>query len=160
ATVTIGCGPATNVVVVNATTITATSPACPVGTGNVTVTNPDTGTGTLPGGFRFGAPSPTVGGVSPNHGPSTGRTPVTITGTNFGAGASVLFGTRPGTNTQVVNPTTLTTLVPPSSTAGAVTVTVQNTDGRNGTLPNGFTYNNTPSACVGDADCDGLPDTC
>jgi hypothetical protein len=160
ATVTIGCAAATNVSVVNATTITAVTPACAEGTGNVTVTNTDTGTGTLAGGFRFGAPSPTVGGVSPNSGPSTGGTLVTITGTNFGAGAAVTFGTNPGTDTQVINPTTITTRVPPSSVAGGVDVKVQNSDGHNGTLANGFTYSNSPNVCVGDADCDGLPDSC
>lgn len=160
ATVTIGCAAATNVNVVNATTITAVTPACAEGTGNVTVTNTDTGTGTLAGGFRFGAPSPTVGGVSPNGGPSNGGTLVTITGTNFGAGAAVTFGTNPGTDTQVINPTTITTRVPPSAVAGGVDVKVQNTDGHSGTMGNGFTYSNSPSVCVGDADCDGLPDSC
>jgi hypothetical protein len=160
ATLTIGCGAATSVVVVNATTITGITPACPEGTANVVVTNPDTGTATLGGGFRFGSPLPTVGSVTPNSGSSNGGTSVTISGTNFGAGAAVTFGANPGTNTQVLNPTTLTTLTPPGAGAGAVTVTVQNTDGHTGSLPNGFTYTNTPNVCVGDSDCDGLPDSC
>jgi hypothetical protein len=160
ATVTIGCGQATGVVVVNATTITAITPACPESTANVTITNTDGGTATLPGGYRFGAPTPTVGNVSPNNGPTSGGTPVTIFGTNFSAGAAVTFGSNPGTNTQVLNPTTLTTVTPPSGVAGAVSVRVQNTDGKFGTATNAFTYNASSNLCVGDTDCDGLTDQC
>jgi hypothetical protein len=85
---------------------------------------------------------------------------VTITGTNFGNGATVMFGTQPGTNTHVISPTALTTVTPPGAGAGAVAATVQNTDGHSGTLSNAFVYNNTPNVCVGDSDCDGLPDSC
>ena len=51
ARVTIGGLPAGNVVVVNSTTITANTPALPVGAADVTITNPDTGTITSTGGF-------------------------------------------------------------------------------------------------------------
>jgi hypothetical protein len=43
--------PAGNVVVVDSTTITANTPALPVGPADVTITNPDTGTITSTGGF-------------------------------------------------------------------------------------------------------------
>jgi len=53
ATVTIGGAAATSVVVVSATSITAVTPAHSPATVNVTVTNPDTSTFTLTGGFVY-----------------------------------------------------------------------------------------------------------
>jgi hypothetical protein len=81
---------------------------------------------------------PTVSGVSPNNGPTTGGTAVTITGTNFASGATVIFGTVAATNVVVVSGTQITATTPPGS-AGAVTVTVT-VNGQSGSLPNGFTY--------------------
>jgi acid phosphatase len=56
ATINIGGTAATNVNVVNSTTINATTPAHAAGTVNVMVTNPDAQTGTLTNGFTFTAP--------------------------------------------------------------------------------------------------------
>jgi hypothetical protein len=53
ATVTIGGAAATNVVVVNSTTITAKTPAHAGGTVNVVVTNTDTGSSTLVNGYTY-----------------------------------------------------------------------------------------------------------
>jgi hypothetical protein len=53
ATVTFGGAPATNVVVVNATKITAKTPAHAPGVVNVTVTNPDATTATLVNGYTY-----------------------------------------------------------------------------------------------------------
>jgi hypothetical protein len=53
ATVTFGGAAATNVVVVSATSITATTPAHAVGTVNVAVTNPDSSSGTANGAFTY-----------------------------------------------------------------------------------------------------------
>ena len=55
ATVTFGGVPATNVVVVNSTTITATTPAGNAGGAAVTVTNPGGQTGSLANGFTYNA---------------------------------------------------------------------------------------------------------
>src|SRR6185369_3988264 len=54
ATVALGGTPATNVVVVSSTSITAKTGAHASGAVNVTVTNTDTSTGTLVGGFTYG----------------------------------------------------------------------------------------------------------
>ncbi len=59
ATVAIGGTSATGVTVVNDTTITATTPAGTAGAKDLVVTNPDTQTGTLAGGFTY-ASAPTV----------------------------------------------------------------------------------------------------
>ena len=137
ATVTFGAAAATNVVVVNATTITATTPAGGAGAVTVTVTDPGGQSGSLASGFTYIAP-PTVSSVAPNSGSAAGGTAVTITGTNFAAGATVTFGAAAATNVVVVNATTITATTPAGS-AGAVAVTVT-ANGRSGSLTNGFTY--------------------
>ena len=84
ATVTFGSAAATNVVVVSSTSITATTPAGSAGAVTVTVTVSGQ-SGSLANGFTYVVP-PTVTSVSPNSGPTTGGTAVTITGTNFAVG--------------------------------------------------------------------------
>ena len=101
ATVTFGGTAATNVVVVNSTTITATTPAGSAGAVTVTVTVSGQ-SGSLTNGFTY-VVAPTVSSVSPNSGPTAGGTAVTITGTNFAAGATVKFGGTAATNVVVVN---------------------------------------------------------
>jgi fibronectin type 3 domain-containing protein len=83
--------------------------------------------------------SPTVNSVSANSGPTAGGTAVTISGTNFAAGATVAFGGAAATNVVVVSGTQITATTPPG-TVGAATVTVTNPGAQSGSLPNGFTY--------------------
>ena len=136
ATVKFGSTAATNVVVVSSTSITATTPAGSAGAATVTVTNSNGLSGSLTSGFTYAAP-PTVSSVSPNSGSTAGGTAVTITGTNFAAGATVTFGCA-ATNVAVVNSTTITATTP-AGNAGAVTVTVT-VNGQSGSLASGFTY--------------------
>ncbi len=82
--------------------------------------------------------APAVSSVSPNSGPTAGGTAVTITGTNFTAGATVTFGGTAATNVAVSG--TQITATAPAGSAGAVTVTVTNPGAQSGSLPNGFTY--------------------
>src|ERR1019366_3912614 len=117
ATVTFGGTAATNVVVVNSTTITATTPAGSAGAVTVTVTNPGGQSGSLANGFTYVVP-PTVSSVSPNSG-STG-------------------GGTAATNVVVVNSTTITATTPAGS-VGAVMVTVT-VSGQSGSLSSGYTY--------------------
>ncbi|HVU48850.1 MAG TPA: IPT/TIG domain-containing protein [Terracidiphilus sp.] len=136
-TVTFGGAAATNITVVNSTTITATTPAGSAGAATVTVTNSNGLNGNLTSGFTYVSP-PTVTGVSPNSGSTSGGTSVTITGTNFTSGATVTFGSASATNVVVVNSTTITATAPAGS-AGAVTVTVT-VAGQSGSISSGFTY--------------------
>jgi len=136
ATVTFGGAAATNVVVVSSTSITATTPAGSAGAVTVTITV-NGQSGSLAGSFTY-LGSPTVTSISPNSGPTGGGTAVTITGTNFAAGATVTFGGTAATNVAVVNSTTITATTPAGS-AGAVTVTVT-VSGQSGSLTSGFTY--------------------
>jgi len=67
---------------------------------------------------------PTVTGVSPTTGPTSGGTQVTISGNGFVAPSKAYFGGAVATNVTVVNSTTITATSPANSTAGSVDVTV------------------------------------
>jgi hypothetical protein len=138
ATVTVGGTAATGVTVVNATTITATTPAHAAGAADIVVTNSDSQTETLAAGFTFYA-APTVTAVSPASGPTTGSTAVTITGTGFQPGATVSVGGTAATSVTVVDATTITATTP-AQAAGAADVVVTNSDSQAGTLAGGFTF--------------------
>ncbi len=133
---TIGGLAATNMVVVNSTTLTAITPAGTAGVKTVSVSTPS-GTGSLEGGFTYLA-LPTISSVSPSSGPVTGGTPITITGTNLLGTTGVTVGSTPATNVSLVNLTTLTAITP-AGTAGQRTVSVS-TPGGTANLANGFTY--------------------
>jgi hypothetical protein len=94
------------------------------------------------------ATAPTVTGVTPNTGPSSGGTTVTITGTGFTCVTGVKFGTTPAATFTVVNGTTITATSPPG-TPGTVDVTVTSC---NGTSPTGtgdqFTFTGASSTAT------------
>jgi hypothetical protein len=81
----------------------------------------------------------TVTAVTPPSGTSLGGTSVTIAGTGFNSGATVTFGGSSATNVVVVNSTQITAKTP-AHAAGAVNVTVTNTNATFATLTNGYTY--------------------
>lgn len=134
ATATFGGNSATNVTLVNSTTITATTPAGSAGAVNVVITNPGGQFSTLSNGFTYIDPPPTVSGISPASGTSNGGTTVTITGANFQTGAAITFGNSAATNVTVVNTTTITATTPANPSGGAVNVTVTNPDTQTATL--------------------------
>ncbi len=122
--------------------ITATSPAHAAGTTDVTVT---TANGTSPSSSAdqytyVTAGPPAVTGVSPNSGPSTGGTSVTITGTGFTGASTVSFGTVPAPSFTVVSDTTITVSSPPAmpGTVDVKVTTPQGTSAANGA--DQFTY--------------------
>jgi hypothetical protein len=138
ATVAFGTASATSVTVVNATTMTATTPAGSAGVATVTVTNPDGQKGSRAAAFTYVA-QPTLTGVSPGSGPIAGGTTLTITGTNFSAGSTVNLSGTPATNVTVVSATSITA-VTPALREGATDVTVVNALGQSATRVNGFNY--------------------
>jgi hypothetical protein len=131
---------ATSVVVVNPTTITATTPAHTAGLKDVVVMNPDQQMGTLKNGYTYvgGPPPVTVAAISPNGGTTAGGTAVTITGTNFVAPATVTLGGTAATAVVVANASTITATTP-AHAAGTVGVSVQSNT-QTGTLPSGYFY--------------------
>jgi IPT/TIG domain len=95
----------------------------------------------------FAAPTLVANPVSPASGFDSGGDTVTITGTNFAAGAVVLFGaagTPPtgisGVNCTVTAPTTISCTTP-ADVHGPKDVSVINPDGKFATAVGGFTYN-------------------
>ncbi len=84
--------------------------------------------------------APTVTGVTPTQGSSSGGTPVTVLGANFQVGATVQFGSAQTTVVTFNSPTSLSTTTPASSSQGLVNVTVTNPDAQSAVLPNGFNY--------------------
>jgi hypothetical protein len=64
---------------------------------------------------------------------------VTITGTDFGPGATVLFGAIPAQSVTFINANTLS-VVAPVHNGGTYGVTVTNPDGQAGTLAGGITF--------------------
>jgi acid phosphatase len=132
---------ATNVNVAGSTTITAVVPAHSSGSVNVVVANPGGQSVTSTGGYTYAStPAPTVSAVNPTSGPTAGGTSITITGTNFAAGATVTVGGTAATGVIVNNSTTITATTP-AHAAGTVDVVVTNSNGQSGSKTNAFTYN-------------------
>lgn len=127
------------------TSITVTAPSASLNVPvDVIVTNPDAQQATRVDGFRYLFPGPTVSAVSPSSGPSSGGTSITITGTNFVAGPSVLVGGNPATGVVRVSATQISAVVP-AGTPGLADVLVSNSDGQSATLVGSFTYIAPPS---------------
>ena len=87
------------------------------------------------------ASGPTINTVAPNHGETTGGTPMTINGSGFVNGGSlgVTFGGNAATSVVFVNSSTIT-CVTPAHIAGLVDVVVTNGDGQPTTAVNSFTF--------------------
>lgn len=85
------------------------------------------------------AAAPTVTGVSPPSGSTSGGTSVTISGTGFQYYATVTIGGVNATNVTTVNSTTITATTG-AHAAATVNVVVQNPDSQTGMLANGYTY--------------------
>jgi len=100
----------------------------------------------------------TLSTINPTSGTAAGGTAVTITGTNFTAGATVTIGGVPLTGITVVSSTSITGATAQSSTAGAATVTVT-TNNQPASLPNGFTYLSVPRAVISGAPANTDHDT-
>jgi RHS repeat-associated protein len=139
ATVSLGGVAATGVTVTAPDTIHATTGAHAAGAVDVVVTNSDTQSGTLSGGFNYTSTAPTVTGINPNTGTTAGGTAVTIGGTNFQTGATVSLGGVAATGVTVTPPDTIHATTG-AHAAGSVDVVVTNSDAQSGTLSGGFTY--------------------
>jgi alpha-tubulin suppressor-like RCC1 family protein len=126
----------------SATSISAVSPAEPVGPVDVTVTN-TWGTSPESSADRFTF-TPTVTGVNPTSGPAAGGTSVTVTGSGFALGTTATkfkFGTRTGTSVNCTSSTTCT-VVAPAHIVGTVDVqaTVNSLSSPKNSPADHFTY--------------------
>ncbi len=89
--------------------------------------------------FPYTNPTPTVTSVFPASGPLSGGVLITISGTNFQAGATVTVGGSAAISVVVVSGTQITA-VAPAHAAGNVSVVVTNPTTQTGTLNPGFFY--------------------
>ena len=139
--VTIGGAAGTSFVVVNDTTITATTPAGTVGTASVIVTAPSGSNS--PNTFYTYLSPPSVSGISPTSGTIAGGTSITITGSGFTGTTGVTIGGTAATSVVVVDDNTITA-VTPAGTLGAADVVVTNPLG-SGTGVGIYTYSGVPT---------------
>jgi len=92
-------------------------------------------------------PAPTVTGLSPTHGPYTGGTTVTISGTNLTGASAVDFGGQPATGYSVIDDSTISATSPAGT--NTVDVTVTTAGGSNTIGPSDqFTYDPPPAPVV------------
>ena len=128
--------------------LTAIVPAGGLGTVDVTVTTPGGTSATSPLDHYIYDPVPIVTSISPNAGPlggGTSKTPVTINGSGFTSGATVMFGSQLGTSVSYVSPTQLTAVAPPEA-SGSVDVTVKTPGGTSATSSaDTFLYTSDPT---------------
>jgi hypothetical protein len=144
--VTFGGTAATSFTVNSATSVTAITPAGAAGPVDVTVSTTSAPAATDHDGFTYVAP-PTINatdGVTPDSGPTTGGTPVTITGTGFTGATAITFGGVPATQVLVSPDGTSIDATTPAGTAGPADVSVT-TPGGTATDPGAFTYVGRPT---------------
>jgi CxxC motif-containing protein (DUF1111 family) len=91
------------------------------------------------GGEVVSPTAPFITSVVPSTGLTTGGTVVTITGSNFLAGATVRFGPNVATDISLTDSTSITATTP-AGAPGPIDVIVENTNSVSGTNLNGFTY--------------------
>ncbi len=91
------------------------------------------------------AAAPTLSAVSPGRGATGGGLGLTISGSNFVAGASMSIGGVAAAGVTVASATSITATTPPHA-AGAADVVVTNPDGQSGRLAGGFNYETPVSA--------------
>ena len=95
----------------------------------------------MDGGTGGGAgQAPELTSISPDRGPLSGTTLITVNGANFDDGATVKFGDRPGTQVIISTKRKLTVRAPAGAALGKVAVTVTNLDAQSATLANAYTY--------------------
>jgi hypothetical protein len=136
---------ATEVRVLNPTTLRVTTPAGAVGPVSVNARNPNEDPYVLTDGFTYANQAPrVVAGVRPAKGAQSGRTKVTISGTGFARGATVSFGGKPATKVDVVSSTRITA-VTPAGPVGPVAVGVRNPGKPVALLDAGFSYIEAPA---------------
>ncbi|MDR3502850.1 MAG: IPT/TIG domain-containing protein, partial [Legionella sp.] len=138
-TITIGGIPATNITVINPTTLMATIPAYVSGplVKDVQVNNGE-GIFTLAGGFTYIASTPELSSLTPTNGSTAGGTTITLSGSGFVAGTTVTLGGTSATDVHIIDATTLTA-VTPAHASGIVDVVVNNGVG-SATLSAAYTY--------------------
>jgi IPT/TIG domain len=119
------------------------------GAASISVINPDGQGSATSLSFTISVPPPRVQSVTPNHGPATGGTSVTITGKYFQPGATVTFNGVSATGVTVVSTTQINAVTPAYSggvQTSSANIVVKNPDNQSGTLGAGYNYVLRPGA--------------
>jgi len=129
----------------NSIVLSYTAPSAGIGAKNLTVTNFNGQVKTLPSALTINDPTvppPVISSVSPTSGIQGNTLDVTISGSNFQAGATVTFSNSGIT----INSTTITSAsitvnisIAAAATTGLTTVVVSNLDGGSASYGNAFT---------------------
>jgi large repetitive protein len=140
-TVRFGTTAGTSMTFVSDTQITIRSPARAAGLVDIRVTTVG-GTSAIVAADQFTYFAvPVITSLSPNSGPSSGGTLVTITGTGFTNTSAVSFGGTAGTGMNFVSATQITVLSPPSVSGGTVDVRITTIGGTSAIVAaDRFTY--------------------
>jgi hypothetical protein len=128
--------PAVSMSVVNATTVTAVTPAHAAGTVDIVVMTPSA-SALLAGGFTY-LPAPVLTAASPGSGPVSGGATVILSGSGLAGATGVTFDGVPAAS-FTVNSATSITAVTPAHAAGAVDIAVTSPAGA-AQLAGGYTY--------------------
>jgi|GEM_PF-710395 len=130
--------------------ITAVAPPNLVGTVDITIVTP-TGTSAVSAADQFtytAASVPTVTGISPTSGPTSGGTVVTITGTNFTGASGVQFGSTAASQFTIYSSMQIVA-TSPAEAAGTIDITVTTPGATSATSSaDHFTYSAGPAPSV------------
>ena len=151
--VTVGGIPVRSLTVTSTTSMTAVTPVCAKVDGDpdtvpVTIAT-SAGAATLMSAFTC-TPPPTIVAVEPAMGSVLGGTMITLTGTRFVAGGTVvIIGGIPATDVIVTSPTSMTAVTPAAAARvnGPTDLTVT-TAGGTATRAGGFTYTQPPEVTL------------
>jgi len=131
ATLKVGDNPALAVTINGESEIAALSPAGTVGKANLTITNADGRSHTLPDAYIYVNFPPQILHVDPASADVAGGKTVTVTGKDFNAAATVTFGDQPVTEPVIAaEGNTITVTAPKVEVAGGIVLTVVNPDGQ------------------------------
>ncbi len=120
---------------ISSTTITTITPFMDPGVCDIMVRNPDGQFMIFPDGFTYN-PIPTITGITPNYGSSSGGTKIAIEGTGFLPGVKLMIGEKYAT-TQFRDSETIEAITPPNE-QGVWNVRVINTDTQEALKSGGF----------------------
>lgn len=140
--ITVGGTAATDVIVTDDRRLQARVPAGPAGAADVVVTFADASTASLPAGVRYVARL-RVESVAPAAADAVAGGSITVSGTGFVDGVSVVIGGIPCADVVVTNSTTLTCTVP-AGAPGPVDVRVTGPDGDSARLGDGLLFEVAP----------------
>lgn len=140
---TLSCG---TINVVSSTQATCVVPAQAASTVNISVTTSNGASATANNAFMYADsfPPPVISSISATTGSAGGGQSLTINGSNFWSGATVLMGSLNCTSPNVVSVSLIMCTIP-AGAVGTVNVTVRNPDAQTHTLNSAYTYTTPPT---------------